>query len=59
MKSPGPFYQYPDGRFQRDTDDFDERAYVDTLRQVVVYEACGRIDFTGMARRCIEEILTG
>ncbi|MBT8117241.1 MAG: HprK-related kinase B [Gammaproteobacteria bacterium] len=59
MKSPGPFYSYPDGRFQRDTDDFDEPAYLDTLGQVVVYEACGRIDFTGMARRCIEEILTG
>ncbi|MGB5339490.1 MAG: HprK-related kinase B [Gammaproteobacteria bacterium] len=56
MKSPGPFYQYPDGHFQRDTDGFDESAYLDTLRDVVVYEACGRIDFSAMARRCIEEL---
>ena len=58
MKSPGPFYQYPDGHFQRDTDEFDEPAYLDTLRHVVVYEARGRIDFSDMARRCIEGILT-
>jgi HprK-related kinase B len=59
MKSPGPFYQYPDGHFQRDTDGFDESAYLDALRGVVVYEAGGRIDFSAMARRCIEALSKG
>jgi HprK-related kinase B len=57
MKSPGPFYQYPDGHFQQDTDGFDESAYLDTLQGVAVYEARGRIDFSAMARLCIDELL--
>ncbi len=57
MKSPGPFYQYPDGRFQRDTDDFDERAYLDALQDIAVYEARGRIDFDVMARLCLDELI--
>ena len=57
MKSPGPFYQYPDGHFQRDTDEFDERAYLDALQGITVYEARGRIDFSAMARKCTEELL--
>ena len=57
MKSPGPFYQYPDGHFLRDTDVPDEHAYLDVLRDVAVYEARGRVDFPAMAQRCIEQIL--
>ena len=57
MKSPGPFYQHADGQFQRDTDDFDEAAYLDTLQDIVVYEARGRIDFSAMARICREQLL--
>jgi hypothetical protein len=57
MKSPGPFYQYPDGRFQRDTDDFDEHAYLDALQGIAVYEARGRIDFDVMARLCLDELI--
>ena len=59
MKSPGPFYQYPDGHFQPDTDNFDESAYLTTLREIDIYEARGRIDFSVMARRCKEVLLSG
>ncbi len=57
MKPSGPFYQYPDGSFQSDTVDFDEEAYLDTLGDVAVYAARGRIDFSAMSRKCIDEIL--
>ncbi len=57
MKSPGPFYQYPDGHFQQDTDEFDESAYLDTLQGITVYEASGRINFDEMARLCLDELL--
>jgi HprK-related kinase B len=57
MKSPGPFYQYPDGHFLLDTDALDEDAYLDALRDVAVYEARGRVDFPCMSQLCIEQIL--
>jgi HprK-related kinase B len=57
MKSPGPFYQRPDGSFQQDTAAFDESAYLDTLGNVTVYTARGRIDFSAMADRCLHELL--
>jgi HprK-related kinase B len=57
MKSPGPFYQYPDGSFLSDTAEFDEAAYLDTLRDVTVYAARGGIDFAGMSRYCLHELL--
>lgn len=58
MKSPGPFYQYTDGHFQHDTDGFDESAYLTTLRDIAIYEACGRVDFSAMARRCKDVLLS-
>jgi HprK-related kinase B len=57
MKSPGPFYQYPDGTFLQDTAVFDESPYLDTLKDVAVYVARGRIDFSAMSDRCLHELL--
>ena len=57
MKSPGPFYQYTDGTFFDADTPFDEPAYLDTLRDVAVYEASGTIDFDGITQRIDE--LTG
>ena len=57
MKSPGPFYQYPDGSFQQDTTVFDEAAYLDALENVAVYAARGRIDFSALSERCLHELL--
>ena len=57
MKSPGPFYQYPDGHFLQDTDALDESPYLDILKNTAVYEACGRVDFDAMARRCFTDLL--
>jgi hypothetical protein len=57
MKSPGPFYQYPDGSFQQDTTSFDEAAYLDALENVAVYAARGRIDFSALSERCLSELL--
>jgi len=56
MKSPGPFYQFADGRFFDDEMPLDEQSYLDTLAETAVYEASGGIDFTAMAQR-IDELL--
>lgn len=57
MKSPGPFYQYPDGRFHQDDAGFDEQAYLDTLADVRVYEASGGVDFPRLTDYCLNELL--
>ena len=57
MKSPGPFYQYPDGSFLQDTAAFDEAAYLQALENVAVYVARGRIDFSALAERCLSGLL--
>ena len=57
MKSPGPFYQYPDGRFFQDTTVLDEAPYLDVLSGVNIYEASGRIDFERMTDLCLSEIM--
>ena len=57
MKSPGPFYQYPDGSFQQDTAVFDDSAYLHALEHVPVYVARGRVDFSALSGRCLHEIL--
>ena len=50
MKSPGPFYQQTDGSFQKDNDEFDQKAYLNHLSEVSIYEATGNIDFKIMAQ---------
>ena len=57
MKSPGPFYQYADGSFHQDSMPFDEQAYLDALQGVSVYEAKGRVDFAGLVRLCLDEVI--
>ncbi len=59
MKSPGPFYQGSDGRFQQDSAQFDEAAYLGILSKVPVYEVSGKIDFNAMINNHIEQILIG
>ncbi|MES9858025.1 MAG: HprK-related kinase B [Sedimenticola sp.] len=56
MKSPGPFYQYPDGAFLQDDEPFDEQAYLDALTGVTIYEARGGVDFDGLIRFCLERL---
>jgi HprK-related kinase B len=58
MKSPGPFYQYADGRLYRDGTPFDETAYRRALQGVPVYEVTGRIDFDAIAEQCCRELLS-
>ena len=57
MKSPGPFYQHPDGTFQQDTAVFDDASYLAALEQVPVYVARGRVDFPTLSDRCLHELL--
>jgi HprK-related kinase B len=59
MKSPGPFYQYADGRLYRDGTPFDEAAYRQALAGVAAYEVTGRIDFDAIAQQCCRELLSG
>jgi HprK-related kinase B len=53
MKSPGPFYQYPDGTFHSDTAAFDEQAYLEALHGVAVYEVTGKVDFAAAAKQVV------
>ena len=56
MKSPGPFYQQPDGSFQQDTAGFDEDAYLRELKDVTIFEASGQINFTKLIELCRAKI---
>jgi HprK-related kinase B len=57
MKSPGPFYQHPDGSFQRDTAALDEDVYLEVLKNVPVYAARGRVDFDALTHHCLSDLL--
>ncbi|MEA3413108.1 MAG: HprK-related kinase B [Pseudomonadota bacterium] len=59
MKSPGPFYQYPDGSFRRDTTPLDEQAYLRMLGNVPVYEILGGVDFEAIVADCLAFAETG
>ncbi|PRY20946.1 HprK-related kinase B [Aliiruegeria haliotis] len=48
MKSPGPFYQKPDGRFLRDIEQPEPEAYLSALAGVAVSEVTGGIDFDAL-----------
>ena len=54
MKSPGPFYQYADGRFFQDSTALEAQPYLDTLKDIAVYEASGSIDFLTMIQHLKE-----
>ncbi|MEN8176205.1 MAG: HprK-related kinase B [Pseudomonadota bacterium] len=58
MKSPGPFYQYPDGTFYRDTTRLDEEAYLAALEGVSLYEASGGVDFDALQSYCLNELMS-
>ncbi len=45
MKTPGPFYQDPTGRFQRDDDALPESAYLQLFQQMEIFEVTGGVDF--------------
>ncbi len=56
MKSPGPFYQYPDGHFNRGASLLPGQAYLDVLENIKVYEVKGGVDFDKLNRYCQTEI---
>ncbi|MHA3977489.1 HprK-related kinase B [Halovulum sp. GXIMD14794] len=49
MKSPGPFYQRPDGSFEPNGNAPDPAPYLQALAAVRVCEVSGRIDFDALA----------
>ncbi|MBW4982782.1 HprK-related kinase B [Mameliella sp. CS4] len=49
MKSPGPFYQHPDGTFEPNGAVPDPAPYLEALRGVRVCEVAGRVDFDALA----------
>lgn len=48
VKSPGPFYQAPDGVFWTDHAEIDTTAYLAALKDVTVWEVTGPIDFDAL-----------
>ena len=48
MKSPGPFYQHPDGSFEPNGNKTDPRPYLEALENVSVCEVSGRINFDAL-----------
>ncbi|RDH83512.1 MAG: HprK-related kinase B [endosymbiont of Escarpia spicata] len=57
MKSPGPFYQYPDGSFFSDTTELDQAPYPKVLKDVTVYEARGGINFEALTDICLQQLM--
>jgi len=57
MKSPGPFYQFADGRFFEDTMAVDEETYLTALDGVRIYEATGGVDFDRLCRQCVDGLM--
>ena len=57
MKSPGPFYQFTDGRFFKDTMALDPEPYLKALDGVDIYEASGGLDFDALSQHCLEELM--
>ena len=57
MKSPGPFYQYPDGTFYRDDTALDAATYLAQLKGMPVYEACGGVAFEDLERVVLNQLL--
>jgi HprK-related kinase B len=58
MKSPGPFYQFTDGRFFSDTMALDPEPCLKTLDGIDIFEASGGLDFDALSQHCLDE-LTG
>ncbi len=54
MKSPGPFYQYADGRFLKDDEPLDPAPYLKTLSETLIVEATGKVDFDAAAHQCLD-----
>jgi HprK-related kinase B len=57
MKSPGPFYQFTDGRFSNDTMAPDPAPYLKTLDSIDVFEVSGALDFDALSQHCLEELM--
>ena len=57
MKSPGPFYQFPDGRFLADDDPLDANASLSALKGVPIWEVSGGVDFEALRQYCSEKLL--
>lgn len=52
MKSSGPFYQDPDGKFYSPDSAPVPEAYLQALQGVTVYEATGKVDFATLSEQC-------
>jgi HprK-related kinase B len=59
MKSPGPFYQFTDGRFFKDTMTLDQEAYLQCLDGVGIFEASGGVDFDALTQHFPGDLLGG
>jgi len=57
MKSPGPFYQFADGRFFDDRMTLDQAPYLQNLDAIDIFEASGGVDFEALSQHCLDELL--
>ncbi|MEG3637870.1 HprK-related kinase B [Magnetococcus sp. PR-3] len=53
MKSPGPFYQYPNGSFLQDTTPLDPDPYMAVLEGVAIYEVTGQLDIQAATKQAM------
>jgi len=58
MKSPGPFYQDANADFIFEDMHQDSLAYLNALKNVRIFEASGKIDFTYAKDFCLQNLLT-
>ncbi|GED23234.1 HprK-related kinase B [Halomonas halmophila] len=57
MKSPGPFYQAPDGSFQADGETLNAEPYQDLLATTPVYAVRGGVDFAALVEDHLKPLM--
>jgi len=57
MKSPGPFYQFADGRFYARDMAPDPATYLQNLDAIDIFEASGGVDFDALTQHCVNELM--
>ena len=57
MKSPGPFYQFDNGKLFQQLTPLNEQSYLDAFTDINVYEARGKVDFQALSQLCYQQLL--
>ena len=57
MKSPGPFYQFDNGKLFQQLTPLNEQHYLNAFADIHVHEAIGKVDFQTLSQLCYQQLL--